>query len=993
MKHIFTLFLTIFLFSFAEGQTVKGTVKDASGIPLPGVNIKVIPSNASTISDMDGNFTIAANVGDVIEFSFIGFSTKTVKATTQMTVALAEESSTLTEVVVVGYGTKKLGAVTGSVAQVKAADIVRTPAQSAVQAIQGKAAGVNIVTNDEPGSNPTIRVRGLGTLIAGRDPLYVIDGVETNGLNGINPNDIENMDVLKDASSLAIYGQKGANGVVIVTTKKGKEGKLKVTFDSYYGFKNIQRKVDMADSYQFAYFNNYAMGSSSYLNLNQPYNTNWLDEITRTGSVKSNTMSISGGTENANYYFSAGNYEEEGILIGTEYKRTNLNSRNQFKAFDGKLKISQNFNATIGRNTPKPASLFTAAYKQSPIVPVYFENGRWGQPLRNSATGLVDINGSDRFNNVANPVAQLANTNDQSKNVILFGSVGAELQIFKDLKFNSTFGATYETYKGYSFVDNTENYLITNATKTITDYENTFGDKEVIYNTLTQYQGTNYAWNWDNYLTYTKSIGKHNINVTAGMSRTTKQDNDYLSGTRRNLPENANYWNLSLASYNSETSPGAVTTGTKTTPIVSVAYFGRFEYDYDGKYMLTGILRREGISAFQKSNRWDNFPSVSAGWVVTNEDFLKESKVFNYLKIRGGYGQVGNGNTSNATNNVVFRSGANYTFGSDPSINPGVTIPYEVDPNLTWETMEEIDLGLDFRFLDNRLSGTIDLYDRTSKNVILPVSLPPVLSQEDVVLNTGEISNKGAELSLRWQDKIGDKISYWIGGNISFNKNELTKVTNTYFANFTGGDLGNGQFTKQVLVGEALGSFYVYDVTGFDANGNFTYSDERVVAGSYIPKYTYGGNIGLTYGNIDFSVDIYGVGGNKIFNGKKAQRFGGENFEADYLDSFWTPGNPNAENPNPSNEQPRPSTYFIEDGAFLRINNITLGYTLPEVSKAITKARIYVTAVNPFLFTKYSGFSPESSGSNGGDPLGNAGMELDAYPTNKTFTVGLNLTF
>ena len=329
----------------------------------------------------------------------------------------------------------------------------------------------------------------------------------------------------------------------------------------------------------------------------------------------------------------------------------------------------------------------------------------------------------------------------------------------------------------------------------------------------------------------------------------------------------------------------------------------------------------------------------------------------------------------------------------DQEIFAGANIPYQVDPSLSWETMKEYDLGLDFRMFNNRFSGIFDIYNRNSEDVILPVSLPPVLSPGPVFLNTGTVSNTGFEITLRWEDAIGENWRYFIGSNFSANENELQDVSNAYFANFIGGGLGNGQWTKQVLEGEALGSFYVYEVTGYNSTGALTYSDERVVAGSYLPTYTYGINLGLNYKNLDFSTDLFGVGGNKLYNGKKAQRFGGENVEYDLLDSFWTPSTPNAENPYPFNEVPIASSYYVEDGDYLRINNITLGYSIPNMYKKIDKFRIYVTAVNPFIFTDFTGFSPEISGNNNANPMGSAGIELDAYPSNRSFIIGLNLLF
>ncbi len=995
MKNLIWSIVMFLIVSEIQAQSISGTVVDESGLSVPGANVTNDDESVSALTDFDGNFTINVAPGVRLTFSYIGFVSVSTNATPSMKVVLKEAVNSLNEVVVIGYGTKKLGAITGSVSQIKSAEIIRTPAQSAIQAIQGKAAGVNIVTNDEPGGSPTIRIRGLGTLISGRDPLYVIDGVESGGLNGLSPNEIATIDILKDASSLAIYGQKGSNGVVIITTKKGKPGKVVFSYDAYYGQKFIQKKVEMADNERFVYYNNTAAGSTSYFNTTQPYSTDWLDEITETGEVASHYISMAGGNDNANYYFGVTNYQEKAILMGAQFERTNINTKNEFRMLDSKLKINQNMNLAISKATPKPVSAFTNAYKQAPIVPVRFENGRWGVPLRNPNTGLVDINGSDRFNNVANPVAQLENFTEQNKSIDISGSVAAELQILKDLKFTSNFGATYSTFKAYNYSSDLENFLTANATLDTSDFEATFGpENPYLENRLTQVRNENYLWNWDNFATYSKVFNKHDVTVVAGMSRTTKNNFETFRGTRYNVPLQRNYWSLDQSIFEDVVNPRAILGNSQSTPIVSIAYFGRAEYAYDGKYLLTAVMRREGTSTFQESQRWGNFPAISAGWVISEENFMQKLTFVNSLKLRGGYGEIGNANVPNAINNVVFSTGPyGYAFGEGQIINPGTNIPNEVDKFLTWEIMKEIDFGLDFRMFNNKLSGTFDVYDRKSTKLLLPISLPPVVSEGLVTLNTGEVSNRGVEAALRWDGEINSNLRYWISGNYSHNENELSAVGNSFFANYIGGSLGNGEVTKQVLVGEALGSFYVYDVTGYDSDGALTYSDERVVAGSYIPVFTYGLSFGFNYKNLDFSVDAYGVGGNKIYNGKKAQHFGGENIEFDYLNSFWTPSTPNAANPKPYNTTPRASTYFIEDGDFLRINNITLGYTIPILKTPIDRLRVYVTAVNPFVFTNYSGFSPEVTGSNGGDPLGTAGIEVDAYPTNKTFLFGLNVSF
>jgi TonB-linked SusC/RagA family outer membrane protein len=998
ITYIVLLLISTQLFS---QQIIKGTIVDKDGVTIPGVNIVNEKAAASSVSDFDGNFAIKSEVGDLLKFSMLGYDAKTVKASNDMRITLeVGGEQKLDEVVLVGFGTKKKGVVTGSVSQIKSEVLMQTPAKSAMQSIQGKAAGVSVVSNDEPGGNPTVTIRGLGTILGARSPLYVIDGVQSDGLNGLSSNDIATMDILKDAASTAIYGQRGANGVVFITTKKGKIGKSKIAIDSYYGQKDILTKVKMSDSYRFAYYNNTALGSSSYFNFTQPYNTNWLDAITRTGNVFNNSVSLSGASENINYYLGVSNYEENGILIGTNYRRNNIVNKNEYK-FSDKFKLNQFINVSVANNTPMPVSAFTNAYKQSPIVPVRYPNGRFGVPFVNPATGLIDITG-DRFNNVGNPVAQLYNTYEENQDVVLTGSLNAELQIVKDLKFNSVFGATGVWTKGYTFSPNRDIWLAQNPSLEVDNYEEING-KDSPINTLEQRRSDSFSWNWDNYFTYKKQFGDNNLTVVLGASETVINNSEFLSAQRYNVPEKSNYWYLNFSSDNSDVNPSSVINNSHSTPIVNVAYFTRVEYDYKGKYLVTGIFRREGISSFQDNQKWGNFPGFSAGWVVSKEEFMDNVEFLNLLKLRGGYGQLANGNGP-TYNNVAFSKNA-YPFGNPTVSQPGIYIANAVDPNLTWESVNELDFGLDFAMLQNRLTGTLDYYNKVSDNLILPVSPPYVLSEEPTFVNAGSITNKGFEVTLRWDDSIGDNFHYYVGGNFSNNKNEVSKITSSYFQNFSGsGSLNNGEYTKLVKKGEPLGSFYVFDQIGYNSDGAPIFNDmidgiagltdnDRINAGSYIPQNIFGLNLGFTYKNIDFLVDTYAVTGNKLYNGKKAQRFGGENIEYAVLDNFWTPSNPNALNPKPSNDVPRPSTYYVEDGSFFRINNITLGYTIPMMTNTIDKVRLFVTATNPFIFTNFSGYSPELSGNDNGNPLGTAGIELDAYPTNKTFLFGVNLSF
>lgn len=993
-------YLLMLLISYQlVGQEIKGIVKDVNGAPLNEASIFVTKTGTNTTTDAKGQFLIKALVGDELQISLINYDKIIIAASDDMTLVMQENNQkVLDEVVIVGYGTKKKGAVTGAVVQLKSDEILKNPAQSAIQAVQGKAAGVNIVTNDEPGANPSIIIRGLGSLLGSRNPLYVIDGVEANGLNGLSSNDIATIDILKDASSLAIYGQKGANGVVIISTKKGKSGAFKITFDSYYGIKQILKKVNLADSYKFAYYNNTALGSSNYFNFNQPTDTNWLNEITTAGEVTNNAVSVSGGSEKINFYLGLSHYTEKGILSGTNYKRTNLINKNEYKITDD-LKITQFVNFSAVSNSPKPLSAFTNAYKQAPIIPVRYANGRYGVPFINTATGLNDIVGN-RFNNVANPVAQLENTFEENKNITIFGSLNMEYKIQQNLKFNSSFGATADWSKGYSFMPNRNIWLSQNPSLNENDYAVQLPNDPS--NTLYKRRADFYSYNWDNYLTYKKDIGNHTFTTVLGMSRSTNNNTEFLNGQRFNVPEKSNYWSLDFSDSNIKVNPNTVVQNNRSTPIISIAYFGRLEYDFLGKYLFTANIRREGISSFQSAQKWGLFSSASAGWVLSKEKFLENSKLINFLKVRGGYGEVGNGNGP-SYNDVTFSRNF-YSFGA-PSVSlPGIFVANAIDPNLSWETMSEFDLGLDFTMLNNHLTGTFDYYNRKNENIILPVSPPFVLSENPTFINTGTIANTGIEITLRYENKIGSHLTYFIGGNISNNSNKVAAINSPYFRNFVGsGSTNNGEFTKLVKKGEPLGSFYVFKQLGYNSDGEPVLDDmidgvmgltdnDRINAGSYIPKITYGSNFGITYKNIDFSVDIYGVGGNKLYNGKKAQRFGGENVEVTVLDNFYTPSNPNAINPKPSNNVPRPSTYFIEDGSFLRINNLTVGYTLTNFTKNFKNIRFYFTATNPFIFTNFSGYSPEIVGNDNANPLGRAGIELDAYPTNKTFLFGVNIS-
>nr|WP_314835295.1 SusC/RagA family TonB-linked outer membrane protein [uncultured Flavobacterium sp.] len=993
---IFSFLALILLPAYMSGQVIKGKVLDQNGIGIPGAFIVASDSKTTADTDFDGNFNINAKEGEILKISMVGFDALSIKATlAPMNIKLQESKDTeLKEVVVIGYGTRKKIDNTTAITSLKAEEISKTKVLNASQAIQGKAAGVQVVSSDLPGSTPSVIIRGLGTALGGRTPLFIVDGMPTDNINNINTNDITSYEILKDASSLAIYGTRAANGVIIISTKKGKGDKVSVEFESFAGFREPLKKVKMAGSNKYSHYSNAALQTTTF-SQDQPVNTDWFDEITRTGSYLQNNVSVSGSTENIKYFFSLGNYQEKAILNGLDYSRTTFRNNNEYK-ISKKLTLNQNFSFGSTNSTPKPLSAFTNAYKQSPIVPVRFSNGLYGVSFVGN-DGFAGTTGSS-FNNVGNPVAQLDFFDEEQKSITLQGGLKLDYEIIKSLKFTSQFNGEYYSWKNYNFEDTRTIDIAADPSPSNTLPAN--------INELTKGREQYFNWNLSNYLTYNKVFADiHDVELTAGIETSVKGAREKLTIERKNVNADSNYWSLkdvdysgNIIKYNDEVF--------NETKIAS--YFGRFQYKLMDRYLFTGTIRRDGSSNFGKDYRWGTFPAFGLGWVVTKEDFMANVKGIDVLKLRGGWGKLGNQNVP--LNSQAYSSGLSYYLGGS-ILNEGTTINSQVDPSLSWEITEETSAGIDFELLNNRLKGSFDVYDKTTTNVILNTR-PYITSgiSNSSPAHVGEVSNKGYEIALRWDDKLTDNLSYWVGGNYSNNKNELTGLKDATLAPIHGGDLSNGQWTKlldNTSIGRPLGSFYLYEYAGFDAtNGKMLYytatgtkvtqdaldeNKDKKYVGSILPTSTYGVSLGLNYKNIDFSVDGYGTSGAKVYNGKKAQRFTGENIEESLATNFWTVNNTTASNPAPFNLVPAASTYYLESGDFFRINNITLGYKITLKGEFLNSCRIYVNAINPFITQKFSGFSPELNGN--GDPYGTQGIELDAYPTLRSFVIGANLKF
>ncbi|WP_037316141.1 TonB-dependent receptor [Salegentibacter sp. Hel_I_6] len=1018
-------------FGFAqETKTITGVIVDQNEMPLPGAEVKVIDKEIFSVTDFDGNFTLEnVEVGDAIRVTFLGFLPQqfTVAQDNEYTIALEEDTDQLDEVVVVGYGSQRRQDVTGAISKVSSEEITQQPASTATQALQGKVAGVNIVNSDQPGATPTVTIRGLGTALGGRNPLYVVDGVPVNDINNISPSSIESMDFLKDASSAAIYGVRAANGVVIVTTKRGKSGKTRFNMRSFYGVKPILNQVDMANASQYVqYFNeeNAAIGSENRLVNNQPYDTNWYDELTQVGSINNTVFDVSGAGENIDYYFSFDFYEEEGLLQEQKFQRSTLTSNNTYKLFDDRLKITQNFNMAIRHETPKPLGSFNVAYRQSPLVPVFYPSGRYGGPFYNRSTGIATNMGAEgetigRLTSHGNPVEAVDFFNEKLNSINLQGSVTAELEITDDLTYTSRFGARKSFSRKRVFTPRLDRYLVNgDPNQTREEFERLKAQNpentSYAYNQLRFESVETYKYNWDNFINYKKSFGNHNFDVTLGGSKEQIGIGFEDNYTTFEVPEQEQYWSLRHASGSYDN----IVEQFEYTPTNFMSFFGRIQYNFDSKYYISGTLRRDGSSTFQNNaDYWGTFPSIGLGWTLTQEEFLRDSEIINFLKLRGSYGELGNSNVPfNATQIQTSENTgtSNYVFGPDQRLVFGAYVGTPAR-NLSWEIVREWSAGIDYELFDYKLTGSLDVYSRNTENTILRVQ--PLLNSTfatDFFDHGAEVLNQGVEFAINWSDELSEDFSYNISTNFSYNKNEVRNVRNNYDGQI-GGDLGfGGIISKRLAEGQPLGSFWMYEAEGVwqtedeIANnpsiggalpGHLKYTDQnndgviderdRTYQGSYIPRYNYGISLGFRYKNLDFNLDGYGVGGNKIYNALKAMRLGGENVTSEMFANRWT--GPGTTNLHPgANRDIEASSYYLEDGGFFRINNITLGYTLPEFSEFINKIRIYGSAQNPLIFTNYSGFNPELNSN--GDPYGTTGIELGAYPLTSTYLIGIDIS-
>lgn len=1036
MRHKITLFI-IFLFSvsFAVAQNINisGTVSDVNGVTLPGVTVKVKGTTQGTQTDLKGHYAFSVPSNATLIFSFIGFSTeeRTVIGQKVINVQLTANSKDLNEVVVIGYGTQKKATVTGAISGVSAKDLDGQQVTSFSNALEGRAAGVLVTQNSgAPGSGPSVMIRGIGSLSTGAvGPLYVIDGAiwDNGGYDAINPNDIESIQVLKDASA-AIYGSRSSNGVILITTKQGKAGKAKVAYDFYYGNQSVSKKIKLANATQYAQLYNQALandGTAPFFTNPQQYGkgTDWQNVIFGNAPIMDHHLSVSGGNETANYFTALGYLDQKGIVTPdfSNYKKFNLRANTNYhpKKY---LKFGENFNYTYVRTTTafNTNNVFGGpladAVNMDPITPVVV-NDVSAQPNPNDYTSPYIIRNAQGLpygispyaaNEIVNPLAAARTINGNynwSHNI--FANAFAEIDPIPGLAIKSSINAKQAFYGSESF---SPMFYLNVSNKNLSQNS--------------QYRGMNQnlEWNWDNTISYTRSIQKHNFNVLFGQS--SEKESGYGTSISYNGEPISNYQN---ASFNFSLPQTQRLGSAYDNQIVTHAsLFGRVTYDYDQKYLLQAILRHDGSSKFGSNNVYGNFPSISAGWVVTKESWFPSGTFVDYLKIRGSWGILGNESAlSPFQYSPIVGPIGSYIFGSGTTetLSPGYGPNSSPNASLQWEQDKQTDIAIDATLFHD-FTLTLDYYNKNTNKLLVSVAPPNYVGiTGNAFQNAGGISNKGFEVQLGYNKKVGD-VTLNLSGNISYNKNKVTSLGNQP-AQYVGSWQGASPSQLQIVqVGQPFYEFYGYKVIGIfqsqaevnaykDASGqlyepnakpgDLKYAvngagalgpNDRQYLGSPIPTWSYGYTFNAAYKQFDVNIFGQGVWGNKIFQEYRRLDLSMSNYPSAALNA-WTPTNTNTNYPrltvaDPNKNFSQPSSFYLQSGAYMRIKTIQLGYNFSKgvLNKLdISKLRVYVSGDNLFTITKYTGFDPEVSG--GANNY--FGVDQGVYPTAKTIRIGLDV--
>lgn len=1021
-----------------ENLTVSGVVTSAADqLPLIGVSVQVKGTSNGAITDLDGNYTVTVQPGQTLVFSYIGFVTQEVEITNQRTlnIVMNEDSETLEEVVVVGYGVQKKKLVTGATVQVKGETLAKMNTNSPLQAMQGQTPGVNISsTSGQPGESMKVSIRGLGT-VGNASPLYLIDGVGGD-ISTLNPADIESIDVLKDAASAAIYGAQAANGVVLITTKSGKAGKAQISFDAYYGWQTQARKADMLNAQEYMMImDEQAVNSgnapydwSSYESIydanGNVYDTDWVNSMFQNNAqTQSYTLGITGGSETSTYAMSLGYMSQEGIVGGKDvsnYERYNFRINSEHKLFKDSdlLKVGEQVSFVYKMNNGISVgnqynNTLRGAFGTSPLAPIYSDNNIYDSPYN-------DTTNSDWYNADGNPYgSMMTNSNNENKDVTFSGNVYAELQPIKNLKFRTVFGAVYTTneYRSFSPLYQFSIYSFNN-TRT----------------SAAQNMSHGLTMTWTNTATYDWTVGEHAFNALLGMEMS-RYSGTYLRGTTGMLRDGFDDWDHAYLDNGTATSAdnGLGVAGHPNDETRTVSYFARFGWNWKETYMINATVRTDGSSRFARGNRYGVFPSVSAGWTISNEAFMEDTHDWlDFLKLRVSWGQVGNQNIDNYQYTApITSSNTYYLFGNQVGADAqsgywGAYPSRLANEDVTWETSEQTNIGIDARFLRSRLSLTADFYIKTTKDWLVEAPILATAGTGAPYINGGDVKNTGIELALTWNDQIGSDFQYNVGVNGAYNKNKVGNIptedgiihgdvnmlydnTPEFYRASNGHPIGYfwgfetaGIFQNQQQIDDwlAAGNGVLQsdpqpgDVIYVDQDHNGTIDDnDKVDLGNGTPDFTYGFNLGFSYKNFDFALNAYGAAGNQIVQSYRNHANSKANYTSAILGRWTGEGTSNRiPRVTDTNINWQFSDLYIQDGDYLRISNITVGYDFAKLInlKAISQARLYFQVQNAFTFTKYNGMDPEI-GYGTSDWV--SGVDLGYYPRPRTFLVGVNLKF
>ncbi|MDO5970728.1 TonB-dependent receptor [Flavivirga aquimarina] len=960
--------------SWAQTQ-VSGVVTDGQNIPIPGVNVIIKGSSTGAATDFDGHYSINANSGDILVFSYLGFQTLEATYTGQssLDVQLQEDTSQLEEVVVIGYGGVKSKDLTGSVKVIGPKDFNKGISNSPGQLLQGKMAGVNVTTGSgEPGSAVDINIRGVNSIGSSSNPLFVVDGVPLDGgssndngltgvggtsrskspLNFLNPQDIESITVLKDASATAIYGTRGSNGVVLIQTKKGKVGKTRVTFGASTGFSTVARDVDVLSASEYREQTArlapvIGRDPSDYIDPANA-NTDWQDEIYQTAQTNNYNLGISGGAGTTTYNVSLGYLDQEGLVRTTGHEKVTGRFSISTSLFDDRLKFQTNLTvADLTDESQALGNLITGSLRANPTGAVYDANG-----VVTTLAGATD-----------NPVAlfDLYRDRAESKKVL------------------ANFTTTYTIIEGLDYKLNLA-YENSDTDRIIRIFNN--ANDGGSYDTDQIVQNTNEDSNVliENFLTYRKSYKKWNFDVLAGHSyQTFNNESLRFEGEDFSTTEIDPIYNLGIVE-------GTTTIESGDSERKLQSFFGRINANFLDKYLVTASFRADGSSVFGENNKYGYFPAVGLGWKINEEEFLANSDVFSNLKLRLGWGQTGNQAVPVRVTQASFETSVNnsFTFNGTTVIN-GVTSTRTPNPDLKWEVTEQYNIGMDWAILNGKVSGTFDYFNKSTTDLFLLVSAPvPSLTSNIYVNSDAEIINKGFEFALNVNAIRTDDFSLDFSGNISFLDNNITGLATDVFVGEISGPGTSGETSSIFTNGESAGSFYLPRFQGYDSDGVEILSADSEIVGDALPTTIYGFNINASYKSFDLALNFNGVGGVDIFNNtaraySSAASLGqnGNNIFSEYLDVDESPL-----------AAPVSSSRFIEDGSFFRLNNATLAWNVKNNS-FLDNLRVYLTGQNLFVITDYSGYDPEVN-TGGGNVYG---VDFGAYPRPRTIILGVDLSF